>query len=197
MTLYGYARVSVREPEDKNLDLQVERLVRAGCAMGNIRAEEDSGAKNDRGGLLDLLDLVVEGDTLVVIDGKTLRGSMPAGRSRGVHLMAAYLPGEGVVLAQVEVEGKEHEIKAASRLLEAIDLRGKVVSGDAMLAQRQLSAQIVESGENTSGPSSRTSPNCDGIAAIFKGGAAWETGNRESGSAAKLDKGMVVSSSGF
>ena len=23
MTLYGYARVSVREPEDKNLDLQV------------------------------------------------------------------------------------------------------------------------------------------------------------------------------
>ena len=69
MALYGYARVSVREPEDKNLDLQVERLVRAGCAMGNIRAEEASGAKDDRSGLLellDLVDLVVEGDTLVV-----------------------------------------------------------------------------------------------------------------------------------
>ena len=66
MTLYGYARVSVREPEDKNLDLQVERLVRAGCPLGNIRAEEASGAKNDRGELLELLDLVVEGDTLVV-----------------------------------------------------------------------------------------------------------------------------------
>ena len=66
MTLYGYARVSVREPEDKNLDLQVERLVRAGCTMGNIQAEEASGAKDDRGGLLELLDLVVAGDTLVV-----------------------------------------------------------------------------------------------------------------------------------
>ena len=66
MTLYGYARVSVREPEDKNLDLQVERLVRAGCSLGNIRSEEASGARNDRGGLLELLDLVVEGDTLVV-----------------------------------------------------------------------------------------------------------------------------------
>ena len=66
MTLYGYARVSVREPEDKNLDLQVERLVRAGCSMGNVRAEEASGAKDDRDGLLELLDLVVEGDTLVV-----------------------------------------------------------------------------------------------------------------------------------
>ena len=59
LTLYGYARVSVSEPEDKNLDLQVERLVRAGCAMGNIRAAEASGAKNDRGGLLELLDPVV------------------------------------------------------------------------------------------------------------------------------------------
>ena len=66
MTLYGYARVSVREPEDKNLDLQVERLVRAGCSLGNIRAEEASGARNDRGGLLELLDLVAQGDTLVV-----------------------------------------------------------------------------------------------------------------------------------
>ena len=34
--------------------------------MGNIRAEEASGAKNDRGDLLELLYLVVEGDTLVV-----------------------------------------------------------------------------------------------------------------------------------
>ena len=28
MTLYGYARVSVREPADKNLDLQVEQPAR-------------------------------------------------------------------------------------------------------------------------------------------------------------------------
>ena len=66
MTLYGYARVSVREPEDKNLDLQVERLCPRRLSLGNIRAEEASGARNDRGGLLELLDLVVEGDTLVV-----------------------------------------------------------------------------------------------------------------------------------
>ena len=82
----------------------------------------------------------------IAIDGKTLRGSIPAGRSRGVHLLAAYLPSEGIVLAQVEVDGKENEIKAAPRLLESIDLRDKVVSGDAMLAQRQLSAQVVAGG---------------------------------------------------
>ena len=35
MTGYGYEEVSVRDPENKNLDLQVERLVRTGCDMGN------------------------------------------------------------------------------------------------------------------------------------------------------------------
>ena len=56
----------MRQPEDKNLDLQVERLVRTCCAMGNIRAEEASVAKGNRGGLLELLDLVVAGDSLVI-----------------------------------------------------------------------------------------------------------------------------------
>ena len=88
MTLYGYARVSVREPEDKNLDLQVERLVRAGCAMGKIRAEEASGAKDDRGGLLELLDLVVEGDTLVVTHIDRLSRGLTYGLQviEGLHL---------------------------------------------------------------------------------------------------------------
>ena len=83
----------------------------------------------------------------VTIDGKTLRGSIAAGQTRGTHLLAAYLPGEGVVLAQVEVDGKENEIKAAPRLLEAIDLRGKVVRRP-MLTQRDLAAHP---GENTFG----------------------------------------------
>ena len=60
--------------------------------------------------------------------------------------MAACVPGEGIVLAQAQVDAKENEIKAAPRLLKAIDLCSKVVSGDAMLAQRQLSAQVVEGG---------------------------------------------------
>ena len=78
----------MREPEVKNLDLRVERLVRAGCAMGNIRAEEASGAKNDRGGLLELLDLVVEGDTLVVTQIDRLSRGLTYGLQviEGLHL---------------------------------------------------------------------------------------------------------------
>ena len=107
--------------------------------------------------------------------------------------MAAYVPGEGVVLAQVEVDGKENEIKAAPRLLEAIDLRSKVVSGGAMLAQRQLSAQVVEGGGEYVWTVKKNQPQLrDDIAAFFQCEPcepAAETGVRDSFSASVLDKG--------
>jgi predicted transposase YbfD/YdcC len=81
---------------------------------------------------------------LIAVDGKTLRGSIPQGQTRGVHLLAAYLPREGIVLMQVAVERKENEIVAAPKVLKALDLRGKVVMGDALLTQRDLSVQILQ-----------------------------------------------------
>jgi predicted transposase YbfD/YdcC len=82
----------------------------------------------------------------VCIDGKTLRGTIPAGHSQGVHLLAAYLPEEGWVMMQVEVQGHENEIPAAGRMVQCIDLRNKIVTGDAQLAQRELSMQVVQAG---------------------------------------------------
>jgi predicted transposase YbfD/YdcC len=87
------------------------------------------------------------GESVVVaLDGKTLRGTIPAGGSRGKHLLAAYLPEEGWVLMQVEVGGHENEIPAAVRLVKCIDLRNKIVTGDALLTHRELSIEIVERG---------------------------------------------------
>jgi predicted transposase YbfD/YdcC len=83
---------------------------------------------------------------VIALDGKALRGTIPAGQTHGRHLLAAYLPAEGWVLYQVEVLNKENEISAAPRVLNCLDLRGKVVTGDAMFAQRELSRQIVEAG---------------------------------------------------
>jgi len=83
---------------------------------------------------------------LVAIDGKTLRGSFMPQQGRAVHLLAAYLPQEGVVLMQVAVADGENELSAAPRLLRCLDLRGKVVVGDALFTQRELSVQIVQAG---------------------------------------------------
>ena len=38
----------------------------------------------------------------VALDGKTLRGTIEVGQTQGLHLLAAYLPQEGLVLMQVE-----------------------------------------------------------------------------------------------
>lgn len=83
---------------------------------------------------------------LVAIDGKILRGTIELGQSQGLHLLAAYLPETGLVLMQVEVENKANEIVAAPRLLEVLDLRGKVVVGDALHTQREVSVTIVRAG---------------------------------------------------
>lgn len=83
-------------------------------------------------------------DEVITIDGKTMRGTLPSGQ--GVHLLAAYQPQEGVVLMQDEVGAKENEISAAPKLLKQLDLRGKIVIGDAMHTQREVSKEIVRAG---------------------------------------------------
>jgi predicted transposase YbfD/YdcC len=83
---------------------------------------------------------------LVTLDGKTLRGTIPRGQSQGVHLLAAYLPDEGVVLMQVAVGHKENELVAAPSVLAAVELSGRVVCADALFTQRALSVQILAQG---------------------------------------------------
>lgn len=83
---------------------------------------------------------------LIAVDGKTLRGTLAGGQTQGVHLLAAYLPDEGLVMAQVEVTKKENEIPATPRVLQVLDLRGKIVTADALLTQRNISLQIIEAG---------------------------------------------------
>jgi predicted transposase YbfD/YdcC len=92
------------------------------------------------------VEVPARGSIVLAVDGKTLRGTIPSGQTRGVHLVAAYLPESGVVLAQVAVDRKENEIVAVPRLLTQLDLTGMVVVGDAMQAQRALSIQVVEAG---------------------------------------------------
>jgi predicted transposase YbfD/YdcC len=82
----------------------------------------------------------------VTIDGKTLCGTIPAGAKQGVHLVAAYLPQHGCVLAEIAVTGKANELTVAPTLLAWLDLQGLIFTGDALFAQRNLSAQIVAAG---------------------------------------------------
>jgi predicted transposase YbfD/YdcC len=83
---------------------------------------------------------------LIAMDGKTVRGTIGAEHPQGEHLLAAYEPDAGIVLMQVATDIKENEITVAPTLLKCLDLRDKIVMGDAMHTQRALSAQILEAG---------------------------------------------------
>lgn len=81
---------------------------------------------------------------LIAMDGKTVRGTIGSAHPQGEHLLAACLPTEGLVLMEVATGTKENEITVAPTLLKCLDLRDKIVMGDAMHTQRALSAQILE-----------------------------------------------------
>jgi predicted transposase YbfD/YdcC len=82
---------------------------------------------------------------LVAIDGKVLRGTLDD-HQNGTYLLAAYLPHEGIVLMEIAIEGKGCEVPGAPIMLKSLDLREKVIMGDALHTQRPVSIQIVESG---------------------------------------------------
>lgn len=75
------------------------------------------------------------------VDGKTLRG-VQGHRVPGVHLLAAYAHEAKMVLDQIPVDAKTNEHKTALERLNLIPLEGKVVTGDAMFCQRDLSRKI-------------------------------------------------------
>lgn len=81
----------------------------------------------------------------VSIDGKTLCGTLRR-HARAVHLLAAVDHKTGCVLSQCRVDQKTNEHKAALGLLKGMVLEGRVIVGDAMFCQRDLCAQIVDSG---------------------------------------------------
>lgn len=79
------------------------------------------------------------------LDGKTLKGSRD-GVVPAQHLVAAYAPQVEAVLAQVRVDAKTNEHKAALQLLGLLPLQGKIVVGDAMFCQRDVAEQVVAAG---------------------------------------------------
>jgi hypothetical protein len=80
---------------------------------------------------------------MVNIDGKALRGSR-CGTVPGVHLVAAYSPHLETALAQLQVDCKTNEHKAALQLLKIIPLEGTLATGDAAFTQKDLCQEIID-----------------------------------------------------
>ncbi|MGW1802656.1 ISAs1 family transposase [Streptomyces sp. NPDC001984] len=117
--------------------------------MGRLLARLDGDTVDDAVGAWlarRATDPVDEPDRLtgLAVDGKTVRGSRTDGHA--VHLLAATLHGSQTVIAQRQVAAKSNEIPAFAPLLEHLDLRGVVVTADAMHTQREHAHHIIAAG---------------------------------------------------
>ena len=82
------------------------------------------------------------------LDGKTVRGTIPSGETRGTHLLSLYVPGQGLVLMEAKVDQKENEIVVAPEILSQVCLEGMIVIADALHTQRETSRQVLQGGGN-------------------------------------------------
>jgi len=81
----------------------------------------------------------------IAIDGKTLRGSGDA-EGRAEHVLSAFCGAVEQTAGHTSSRGKGMEIPDALRLLDDLDLTGKIVTGDAMFCQKSIASKIVENG---------------------------------------------------
>jgi hypothetical protein len=81
----------------------------------------------------------------LAVDGKALRG-VERPDVPGAYLVSVYAHEAETVIAQLRTAGKGHELAAARQLLAEVPLAGRLVTGDALLTQRDLCAQIVARG---------------------------------------------------
>ena len=77
------------------------------------------------------------GRDIICVDGKATRGTVLT-NGRNPDIVSAYSPAAGITLATEACEEKSNEIKAVPALLKKIDLKGKIVTADAMSMQKEI-----------------------------------------------------------
>lgn len=85
----------------------------------------------------------------ISIDGKTLRRSFEHGakeNKKAIHMVSAWANHAGLVLGQLKTEEKSNEITAIPELLRVLELRGCIVSIDAMGCQKKIAQEILNKG---------------------------------------------------
>ena len=81
----------------------------------------------------------------ICVDGKSLRKSFTKGKaSSAIHMVNAWSTGASLSLGQLKSEGKSNEIKTVPKLLDKLNIKGCIVSTDAMSCQIKTAKKVLE-----------------------------------------------------
>jgi hypothetical protein len=96
--------------------------------------------------ILGAVELTDNGDDRhIAIDGKTLRASKD-GDGRAEHVLSAFCGGLQTILSHEASRGNGLEIPDALKLLARLDLRDRIVTGDAIFCQKAIAQTVVDAG---------------------------------------------------
>ena len=80
----------------------------------------------------------------IAIDGKALRGSRGWDKSHPLHLLHAWSVADGVCLGPVTVDEKSNEITAFPELLSQLEIKGAVITADAIHTQKTSVKVVID-----------------------------------------------------
>ena len=83
-------------------------------------------------------------DQVIAIDGKTSRRTTSKAAAAPLHMVSAFAAEVGIVLGQTATAEKSNEITAIPELLRTLDIKGCIVTIDAMGTQTAIAHQIRE-----------------------------------------------------
>ena len=86
------------------------------------------------------------GADVIAIDGKSLRRSHDGVFKKMLHSVSAWSVANNVMLGQQAVDEKSNEITAIPLLLKTLQLKGAIITIDAMGCQKEIAKQIHEGG---------------------------------------------------
>lgn len=82
---------------------------------------------------------------VIPIDGKTARRSHNKKTNKSaIHMVHAWAAANGILLGQLKTEEKSNEITAIPELLKLLEIKGCIVTIDAMGCQRDIAEGIIE-----------------------------------------------------
>lgn len=81
---------------------------------------------------------------VISFDGQTIRGTADKYMDvNGIHLVSAWSSDNGICLGQIKVDDKSNEITAVPVLMDDLDLKGTIVTADALNTQRTIAVKAI------------------------------------------------------
>ncbi len=97
---------------------------------------------------------------IVSFDGKTMRGTSCSEKGlKAIHMLNAWSHDNGICIGHMKVDDKSNEIKALPKLMELLDLKGAIITADALNTQKAIAKKTINMDADYVLPVKRNHPN--------------------------------------